>query len=143
MFFFSCLTSGEGLSASRNSLRAESRLSLLLNYLLPPSRVGTPAGSRHTTPVPTPQNTPPSTPKLSRLESSSSQQSEQGVPEIQPFVGDVIPTVIVHPPEEDGENREVSVIQKKEHGDVYPGNYCSSTCVVHLDTGMCLITLIA
>ncbi|XP_044148978.1 sodium bicarbonate cotransporter 3 isoform X1 [Bufo gargarizans] len=109
---------GEGLSASRLSLRAESRLSLLLNYLLPPSRGGTPAGSRQTTPVPTPQNTPPSSPKFSRLESSS---SERWVPEVQPVTGDVIPMVIVHPPEEDGENDEVSVIKKEEHGDIYPG----------------------
>ncbi|XP_056376015.1 sodium bicarbonate cotransporter 3 isoform X7 [Hyla sarda] len=107
---------GEGLSASRNSLRAESRLSLLLNYLLPPSRVGTPAGSRQTTPVPTPQNTPPSSPKFSRLESSSSQQIEQWVPEAQLITADVIPTVIVHPPEDDGENSDVSVIKNEEHG---------------------------
>ncbi|XP_040289162.1 sodium bicarbonate cotransporter 3 isoform X2 [Bufo bufo] len=109
---------GEGLSASRLSLRAESRLSLLLNSLLPPSRGGTPAGSRQTTPVPTPQNSPPSSPKFSRLESSS---SERWVPEVQPVTGDVIPMVIVHPPEEDGENDEVSVIKKEEHGDIYPG----------------------
>ncbi|KAG8572913.1 hypothetical protein GDO81_012218 [Engystomops pustulosus] len=107
---------GEGLSASRNSLRAESRLSLLLNYLLPPSRVGTPAGSRQTTPVPTPQNTPPASPKFSRLESSSS----QWVPELPHFTGDVIPTVIVHPPEDDDKSHEVS-IPKEEHGDIYPG----------------------
>ncbi|XP_075127452.1 sodium bicarbonate cotransporter 3 isoform X3 [Leptodactylus fuscus] len=111
---------GEGLSASRNSLRAESRLSLLLNYLLTPSRVGTPAGSRQTTPVPTPQNTPPSSPKLSRLESSSSQQSVQWVPGIPPFTGDIIPMVVVHPPEDDDENPEDSVM-KEDHGDIYPG----------------------
>ncbi|XP_073534119.1 sodium bicarbonate cotransporter 3 isoform X2 [Phyllobates terribilis] len=112
---------GEGLSASRNSLRAESRLSLLLNYLLPPSRVGTPAGSRQTTPVQSPQNTPPSSPTFSRLESSSSQRSERWVPEIPPFTGDLIPTVIVHPPEEDGETHDVCAIKKEEHGDLYPG----------------------
>ncbi|KAM4028946.1 sodium bicarbonate cotransporter 3 isoform 3-T3 [Anomaloglossus baeobatrachus] len=112
---------GEGLSASRLSLRAESRLSLLLNYLLPPSRVGTPAGSRQTTPVPSPQNTPPSSPKFSRLESSSSQRSERWVPEIPHFTGELIPTVIVHPPEEDGENHDVCGIKKEERGDFYPG----------------------
>ncbi|KAG9476131.1 hypothetical protein GDO78_002951 [Eleutherodactylus coqui] len=109
---------GEGLSASRNSLRAESRLSLLLNYLLPPSRVGSPAGSRHTTPVPSPQNTPPSSPKFSRLESSSSLQT---VTEMPHFTGDIVPTVIVHPPDEDGENGEVSVVKKEDHGDIYQG----------------------
>uniref|UniRef100_A0A8C4YRL9 Anion exchange protein n=1 Tax=Gopherus evgoodei TaxID=1825980 RepID=A0A8C4YRL9_9SAUR len=44
------------------------RLSLLLHYLLPPSRAGTPADSRCTTPLPTPQNTPPSSPSSGRLE---------------------------------------------------------------------------
>ncbi|XP_063778336.1 sodium bicarbonate cotransporter 3 isoform X2 [Pseudophryne corroboree] len=107
---------GEGLSASRNSLRAESRLSLLLNYLLPPSRVGTPAGSRRTTPVPSPQNTPPTSPKLSWLQSSSSQQSEQWVPETQSFTGDVIPTVIIHPPEEDADIEEIMDLRKEDHG---------------------------
>ncbi|XP_069814744.1 sodium bicarbonate cotransporter 3 isoform X3 [Dendropsophus ebraccatus] len=125
---------GEGLSASRNSLRAESRLSLLLNYLLPPSRGGTPAGSRQTTPVPTPQNTPPSSPKISRLQSSSSQQSEQWAP--QPCTVDVIPTVIVHPPEDDGENHEVPVIKNQEDGDIYPGLLSSpQSTPANLDVG--------
>ncbi|XP_075068462.1 sodium bicarbonate cotransporter 3 isoform X4 [Mixophyes fleayi] len=127
---------GEGLSASRNSLRAESRLSLLLNYLLPPSRVGTPAGSRRTTPVPSPQNTPPSSPKLSRLQSSSSQQSEQWVPETQSFTGDIIPTVIIHPPEEDTENPKVSDIRKEDHGDIEPGLLSSPQSIPgNLDMG--------
>ncbi|XP_053570215.1 sodium bicarbonate cotransporter 3 isoform X2 [Bombina bombina] len=95
---------GEGLSASRNSLRAESRLSVLLNYLLPPSRAGTPSGSRRTTPVPSPQNTPPSSPSLKRLKSTNSQQSEPLVQRLQSCAVDDIPTVIIHPPEEDAEN---------------------------------------
>ncbi|KAM4687687.1 LOW QUALITY PROTEIN: sodium bicarbonate cotransporter 3 [Discoglossus pictus] len=100
---------GEGLSASRNSLRAESRLSLLLNYLLPPSRAGTPSGSRHTTPVPSPHNTPPSSPSFNRLASTSSQQSE-------PCFQDAIPTVIIHPPEEDADQQESLNVKNEEAG---------------------------
>ncbi|XP_073486375.1 sodium bicarbonate cotransporter 3 isoform X7 [Aquarana catesbeiana] len=111
---------GEGLSASRNSLRAESRLSLLLNYLLPPSRVGTPAGSRRTTPVPTPQNTPPGSPKFDRLPSTSSQQSEW-VPLMQQCTVDDIPTVIIHPPDEEDENREALDPKKEDFHDFDPG----------------------
>ncbi|XP_078520084.1 sodium bicarbonate cotransporter 3 isoform X1 [Lissotriton helveticus] len=107
---------GEGLSASRNSLRAglsasnlslrrESRLSLLLDYLLP-SRAGTPSGSRCATPVPTPQNTPPATPRLNRLVSACSQQGEPDGSEHQVYSADDIPTVVVHPPEEDIEAQD-------------------------------------
>ncbi|XP_072269480.1 LOW QUALITY PROTEIN: sodium bicarbonate cotransporter 3 [Pyxicephalus adspersus] len=111
---------GEGLSASRNSLRAESRLSLLLNYLLPPSRVGTPTGSRRTTPVPTPQNTPPGSPKFDRLPSTSSHQSEW-VPLTQQCTGDDIPTVVIHPPDEEDENPEALDTKKEEFHDFDPG----------------------
>ncbi|XP_053323970.1 sodium bicarbonate cotransporter 3 isoform X1 [Spea bombifrons] len=107
---------GEGLSASRNSLRAESRLSLLLNYLLPPSRVGTPAGSRRTSPAPSPQNTPPSSPSFNRLASTSSQQSEPWCSDSQPLVCEDIPTVIIHPPEEEAENQKLMETKKKNHG---------------------------
>ncbi|XP_068092291.1 sodium bicarbonate cotransporter 3 isoform X3 [Hyperolius riggenbachi] len=127
---------GEGLSASRNSLRAESRLSLLLNYLLPPSRGGTPASSRQTTPVPTPQNTPPGSPRRRRLQSSSSQQSgEQWVPEVPPYTEDDIPTVIIHPPEDDEENLELAETKMEDIGDLDPGLLTSpQSTPANLDT---------
>ncbi|XP_041423466.1 sodium bicarbonate cotransporter 3 isoform X4 [Xenopus laevis] len=112
---------GEGLSASRNSLRAESRLSLLLNYLLPPSRAGTPAGSRRSTPVPTPQNTPPSSPTLNRLPSAVFQEIEYCVPKPLPSTIDVIPTFIIHPPEEDVEIQETLDMKKQDDGDIDSG----------------------
>ncbi|KAM5156752.1 sodium bicarbonate cotransporter 3 isoform 3-T3 [Mantella aurantiaca] len=125
---------GEGLSASRNSLRAESRLSLLLNYLLPPSRVGTPAGSRRTTPVPTPQNTPPGSPKFDRLLSTSSQQSEW-VPLTEQCTADDIPTVIVHPPDEEDENRDALDPKKEDFHDFDPGLLSSpQSTPANLDT---------
>ncbi|XP_015709426.1 sodium bicarbonate cotransporter 3 isoform X1 [Coturnix japonica] len=87
-----------GLSASNISLRGENRLSVLLNYLLPSSRAGTPATSRCTTPVTTPQNTPPSSPTCSHLPITGAQPS--------PLQGKDIPSVIIHPPEEDLEVQE-------------------------------------
>ncbi|XP_031759773.1 sodium bicarbonate cotransporter 3 isoform X3 [Xenopus tropicalis] len=126
---------GEGLSASRNSLRAESRLSLLLNYLLPPSRAGTPAGSRRSTPVPTPQNTPPSSPTLNRLPSTGSQEIEHCVPKPQPPTIDVIPTVIIHPPEEDVEMQESLDMKKQDDGDIDSGLLSSPQSVAgNMDT---------
>ncbi|XP_063308264.1 sodium bicarbonate cotransporter 3 isoform X2 [Pelobates fuscus] len=112
---------GEGLSASRNSLRAESRLSLLLNYLLPPSRAGTPTGSRRTSPVPSPQNTPPRSPSFNRLASTSSQQSEQWDPVPHSLACDVIPSVIIHPPEEDVEEQEIQEEKKENDGNIDSG----------------------
>ncbi|KAM4704834.1 sodium bicarbonate cotransporter 3 isoform 3-T3 [Rhinophrynus dorsalis] len=127
---------GEGLSASRNSLRAESRLSLLLNYLLPPSRAGTPADSRRTTPVPSPQNTPPSSPSFNRLASTSSQQSEHWVPGLQSSAGDVIPTVIIHPPEEDADTQEISDREKQGDGDIDSGLLSSQqSSAVNMEIG--------
>ncbi|GAB1298597.1 Anion exchange protein [Apodemus speciosus] len=96
-----------GLSASNLSLRGESPLSLLLSHLLPSSRAGTPAGSRCTTPVPTPQSSPPSSPGLSRLSSRSSQQTQPQAPAVLVSPDrDGIPKVVVHPPEEDVEALE-------------------------------------
>ncbi|KAM9307613.1 sodium bicarbonate cotransporter 3 [Gastrophryne carolinensis] len=124
---------GEGLSASRISLRAESRISVLLNYLLPPSRVGTPAGSRRATPVPTPQNTPPSSPELDRLQSTSSQQSDRWGPETQTSIDDLIPMVVVHPPEE--EDLEDIDPKNEDHGDLDPGLLSSpQSTPANLDT---------
>ncbi|XP_019391714.1 PREDICTED: sodium bicarbonate cotransporter 3 isoform X1 [Crocodylus porosus] len=121
---------GEGLSASRHSLRTglsasnislkgENRLSLLLNYLLPSSRAGTPAASRCTTPIPTPQNTPPSSPSCSHLATTNSQPSELQGEEllVSPAIDD-IPTVIIHPPEED---LEVQETKTEDNIDMTPG----------------------
>nr|XP_033786037.1 sodium bicarbonate cotransporter 3 isoform X1 [Geotrypetes seraphini] len=121
---------GEGLSASSNSLRAglfsstlslrrESRLSLL-GYLLP-SRGGTPAGSRCTTPVATPQNTPPSSPNLNRLVSRCSQQNEHHVPERLSCGNDDIPTVVIHPPEEEMEAQDDQEKKREDNSDIIPG----------------------
>uniref|UniRef100_A0A8C5Q7S5 Anion exchange protein n=1 Tax=Leptobrachium leishanense TaxID=445787 RepID=A0A8C5Q7S5_9ANUR len=111
----------EGLSASRNSLRAESRLSLLLNYLLPPSRAGTPTGSRRNSPTPSPHSTPPSSPSFHRLASTSSQQSQHWIPEPPLFTCDVIPSVIIHPPEEDAESLDISQEKKEIDDHTNPG----------------------
>lgn len=140
-FLLTCFISGEGLSASRHSLRTglsasnlslrgESPLSLLLSHLLPSSRVGTPAGSRCTTPVPTPHSSPPSSPGLSRLASRSSQLSQHQAPEllVSPSRDD-IPRVVIHPPEEDIEALKGQEQKNEENVDFTPGN-CpeSSTC---------------
>ncbi|XP_045435285.1 sodium bicarbonate cotransporter 3 isoform X5 [Pipistrellus kuhlii] len=111
-----------GLSASNLSLRGESPLSLLLSHLLPSSRAGTPAGSRCTTPVPTPPNSPPSSPSISRLTSRSSQQSQLQVPEllVSP-ASDDIPTVVIHPPEEDLEASKGQEQKNEENVDITPG----------------------
>ncbi|XP_023587975.1 sodium bicarbonate cotransporter 3 [Trichechus manatus latirostris] len=111
-----------GLSASNLSLRGESPLSLLLSHLLPASRAGTPAGSRSTTPVPTPPNSPPSSPSISRLTSRSSQQSQLQAPEllVSP-ASDAIPTVVIHPPEEDLEALKGQEQKNEENFDIFPG----------------------
>nr|XP_023417554.1 sodium bicarbonate cotransporter 3 [Cavia porcellus] len=111
-----------GLSASNLSLRGESPLSLLLSHLLPASRAGTPAGSRCTTPVPTPQNSPPSSPNLSRLTSRSVQQRQPQAPEllVSP-ASDDIPTVVIHPPEEDLAALEGQEEKNEENVDLTPG----------------------
>lgn len=146
-FSFICFISGEGLSASRHSLRTglsasnlslrgESPLSLLLSHLLPSSRAGSPAGSRCTTPVPTPQNSPPSSPSVSRLTSRSSQQSQLQAPEllVSP-ASDDIPTVVIHPPEEDLEALRGQEQKKEENVDMTPGNYSHPPCVVLFASG--------
>lgn len=137
-FSFICFILGEGLSASHHSLRTglsasnlslrgESPLSLLLSHLLPASRAGTPAGSRCTTPVPTPQNSPPSSPNLSRLTSRSVQQRQPQAPEllVSP-ASDDIPTVVIHPPEEDLAALEGQEEKNEENVDLTPGNYSQS-----------------
>uniref|UniRef100_A0A452VEZ7 Anion exchange protein n=1 Tax=Ursus maritimus TaxID=29073 RepID=A0A452VEZ7_URSMA len=123
---------GEGLSASRHSLRtglSASNLSLrgesplsLLSHLLPSSRAGSPAGSRCTTPVPTPQNSPPSSPSVSRLTSRSSHQSQLQAPEllVSPARDD-IPTVVIQPPEEDLEALRGQEQKNEENVDMTPG----------------------
>lgn len=145
-FSFICFISGEGLSASRHSLRTglsasnlslrgESPLSLLLSHLLPSSRAGTSAGSSYTTPVPTPQNSPPSSPSIIRLTSGASQQSQLQAPEllISP-ASDDIPTVVIHPPEEDIEALKGQEQKNEENVDITPGNYpkpsmCGAFCL--------------
>lgn len=91
---------GEGLSASRNSLlklggsisnlsqRSDSRVSMLLNHLLPGPSHGT-----SPSPIPTPQSTPPSSRHFDSTNSS-------------PQVHLEIPEVVVSPPEEDEESEE-------------------------------------
>ncbi|XP_025901346.1 sodium bicarbonate cotransporter 3 isoform X1 [Nothoprocta perdicaria] len=125
-----------GLSASNISLRGENRLSLLLNYLLPSSRAGTPAASRCTTPVPTPQNTPPASPTLRHPPSSSAQPGPpQGEELLVPSASDDIPSVIIHPPEED---LEVQEEKTEENIDKTPGLLASpQSAPGNLDTGKC------
>ncbi|XP_025023874.1 sodium bicarbonate cotransporter 3 isoform X2 [Python bivittatus] len=114
---------GEGLSASRHSLRAglsasnislrgENRLSLLLNYLLP----GSPTTSRSTTPLPTPQSTPPSSPRCDPKGTTNFQPTEH---QVSPS-NDDIPKVVIHPPEEDLEAQE-SKKRTEENSDITSG----------------------
>ncbi|KAM6282126.1 sodium bicarbonate cotransporter 3 isoform 5-T6 [Porphyrio hochstetteri] len=111
-----------GLSASNISLRGENRLSVLLNYLLPSSRAGTPATSRCTTPVTTPQNTPPSSPTCSHPPTTSAQPSPlQGKELLVSSASDDIPSVIIHPPEEDLEVQESHEKKTEENIDKTPG----------------------
>uniref|UniRef100_A0A8D0BWE5 Anion exchange protein n=1 Tax=Salvator merianae TaxID=96440 RepID=A0A8D0BWE5_SALMN len=92
-----------GLSASNISLRRENRLSLLLNYLLP----GSAAASRNATPLPTPQSTPPSSPRCGHKKTTNLQSTElQGAGLLVSPSSDDIPKVVVHPPEEDLEAQE-------------------------------------
>ncbi|XP_066483228.1 sodium bicarbonate cotransporter 3 isoform X3 [Tiliqua scincoides] len=120
---------GEGLSASRHSLRAglsasnislrgENRLSLLLNYLLP----GTPTTSRSATPLPTPQNTPPSSPKCGHKATTNLHPSElQGAELLVSPSSDDIPKVVVHPPEDDLEAYESKEKTTDDNSDVTSG----------------------
>ncbi|XP_013912551.1 PREDICTED: sodium bicarbonate cotransporter 3 isoform X2 [Thamnophis sirtalis] len=101
-----------GLSASNISLRGENRLSLLLNYLLP----GSPATSRSTTPLPTPQSTPPSTPRCDSKGATNFQPTEH---QVSPS-NDDIPKVVIHPPEEDLEAQEGKK-RTEENSDITPG----------------------
>ncbi|EOA93647.1 Sodium bicarbonate cotransporter 3, partial [Anas platyrhynchos] len=113
-----------GLSASNISLRGENRLSVLLNYLLPSSRAGTPATSRCTTPVTTPQNTPPSSPTCSHPPTTSAQPSSlQGKELLVSSASDDIPSVIIHPPEEDLEVQDSQEKKTEENIGKTPGNY--------------------
>ncbi|XP_044305293.1 sodium bicarbonate cotransporter 3 isoform X8 [Varanus komodoensis] len=135
---------GEGLSASRHSLRAglsasnislrgENRLSLLLNYLLP----GSPAVSRSATPLPTPQSTPPSTPGCSHKATSNVQPTELQAAEllVSPS-SDEIPKVVIHPPEEDLEAQESEEKTTEDNNDVTSGLLASpQSAPGNLDTG--------
>ncbi|XP_057280798.1 sodium bicarbonate cotransporter 3 isoform X2 [Pezoporus wallicus] len=126
-----------GLSASNISLRGENRLSVLLNYLLPSSRAGTPSASRCTTPITTPQNTPPSSPTCSHLPTTSAQPSPlQGKELLVSPASDDIPSVVIHPPEEDLEVQECHEKKTKENTDKTPGLLASpQSAPGNLDTG--------
>ncbi|XP_065484566.1 sodium bicarbonate cotransporter 3 isoform X4 [Caloenas nicobarica] len=126
-----------GLSASNISLRGENRLSVLLNYLLPSSRAGTPATSRCTTPVTTPQNTPPSSPAFSHSPTTSAQSSPlQGKELLVSPTSDDIPSVVIHPPEEDLEVQESQEKKTEENVDKTPGLLASpQSAPGNLDTG--------
>ncbi|XP_050564504.1 sodium bicarbonate cotransporter 3 isoform X4 [Cygnus atratus] len=126
-----------GLSASNISLRGENRLSVLLNYLLPSSRAGTPATSRCTTPVTTPQNTPPSSPTCSHLPTTSAQPSSlQGKELLVSSASDDIPSVIIHPPEEDLEVQDSQEKKTEENIDRTPGLLASpQSAPGNLDNG--------
>ncbi|XP_063159985.1 sodium bicarbonate cotransporter 3 isoform X3 [Candoia aspera] len=129
---------GEGLSASRHSLRAglsasnislrgENRLSLLLNYLLP----GSPTTSRSTTPLPTPQSTPPSSPRCDPKGTTNFQPTEH---QVSPS-NDDIPKVVIHPPEEDLEAQE-SKKRTEENSDITSGLLASpQSAPGNLDVG--------
>ncbi|XP_062425330.1 sodium bicarbonate cotransporter 3 isoform X5 [Rhea pennata] len=125
-----------GLSASNISLRGENRLSVLLSYLLPSSRAGTPATSRCTTPVTTPQNTPPSSPTFSHLPATSAQPSPlQGKELLVSPASDDIPSVIIHPPEED---LKVQEMKTEDNIGETPGLLASpQSAPGNLDTGKC------
>lgn len=104
-------------------------MSVLLNYLLPSSRAGTPSASRCTTPITTPQNTPPSSPTCSHPPTTSAQPSPlQGKELLVSPASDDIPSVIIHPPEEDLEVQESHEKKTKENTDKTPGNYCNLSC---------------
>ncbi|XP_078095619.1 sodium bicarbonate cotransporter 3-like isoform X4 [Mustelus asterias] len=109
---------GEGLSASRLSLRAglsasslslrrASHFSLPFGSFMPGSKGGSLAGSRCASPSPTPQNTPPCSPKLEHHRQGQSQLLVSGA-------GEDIPDVIVHPPDEELEVQEGQVKAHEE-----------------------------
>ncbi|XP_062352354.1 sodium bicarbonate cotransporter 3 isoform X1 [Cinclus cinclus] len=126
-----------GLSASNLSLRGDSRLSVLLSYLLPSSRAGTPAASRCTTPVTTPQNTPPSSPTCRLPPATSAQPSPlQGKELLVSPASDDIPSVVIHPPEEDLEVQESQEKKTEETIGKTPGLLASpQSAPGNLDTG--------
>ncbi|XP_060743194.1 sodium bicarbonate cotransporter 3-like isoform X1 [Tachysurus vachellii] len=117
--------SGDGLSASRNSLlklggsisnlsqRSESRVSMLLNHLLP--------GTAHN-PVPTPLSTPPSSRHFDSTDRA-------------PQVHLEIPEVVVSPPEEDEESEE-DILDVKSAEDKYLCTLVSSPSITgSVDSG--------
>ncbi|XP_078233445.1 sodium bicarbonate cotransporter 3 isoform X3 [Pogona vitticeps] len=135
---------GEGLSASRHSLRAglsashvslrgENRLSLLLNHLLP----GSPTASRITSTVPTPQSTPPSSPKCSHTAITDMQSTElQSAELLVSPSSDDIPKVVVHPPEEDLEAQESEEKTTEDKNNIISGLLASpQSAPGNLDTG--------
>ncbi|XP_060771284.1 sodium bicarbonate cotransporter 3-like isoform X1 [Neoarius graeffei] len=111
---------GEGLSTSRNSLlklggsisnlsqRSDSRVSMLLNHLLPSPGHGT-----SPSPVPTPQSTPPSSRHFDSTDRA-------------PQVHLEIPEVVVSPPEEDEESEE-DVLDLRAGEDKYMCTLASSS----------------
>ncbi|XP_062814098.1 sodium bicarbonate cotransporter 3 isoform X5 [Anolis carolinensis] len=122
-----------GLSASHSSLRGENRLSLLLNYLLP----GSPAASRRTTPLPTPQSTPPSSPRCDHEATTNVQPPElQGAGLLVSPCNYDIPKVIIHPPEEDLEAQENVEKTTEDNNDITSGLLASpQSAPGNLDTG--------
>ncbi|XP_072781836.1 sodium bicarbonate cotransporter 3 isoform X5 [Taeniopygia guttata] len=124
-----------GLSASNLSLRGDSRLSVLLSNLLPSSRAGTPAASRCTTPVTTPQNTPPSSPTC-RPTTCARPSPPQGKELLVSPASDDIPSVVIHPPEEDLEVQESQEKKTEENIGKTPGLLASpQSAPGNLDTG--------
>ncbi|XP_067858901.1 sodium bicarbonate cotransporter 3-like isoform X5 [Heptranchias perlo] len=99
-----------GLSASSLSLRGASRISVPFGSFMPGSKGGSLTGSRCTSPIPTPQNTPPSSPKLEHRSRGQSQL-------LVSCAGEDIPDVIVHPPDEEFEVQEGQVKTHEECDD--------------------------
>ncbi|XP_072880611.1 sodium bicarbonate cotransporter 3 isoform X3 [Hemitrygon akajei] len=99
-----------GLSASSLSLKGASLFSVPFGSLVPGSKSGSVAGSRCTTPVPTPQNTPPCSPKPEHRFRGQSQL-------LVSCAGEDIPDVVVHPPEEEFEVQEGQVKTHEECGE--------------------------
>ncbi|XP_069770112.1 sodium bicarbonate cotransporter 3-like isoform X1 [Narcine bancroftii] len=96
-----------GLSASSLSLRGASLFSVPFGSFVPGSKGGSVAGSKCTTPIPTPQNTPPC---CSKLEHRYQGQSQLLVS----CAGGNIPDVVVHPPEEEFKVQEGEVKTSEE-----------------------------
>lgn len=89
-----------------------------------------------TSPAPTLQSSPPSSPGFSRLASRSSQQSQPQAPELPvPPARDNIPTVVIHPPEEDLEHWKVKIRRRRNNLTSLQATVPSPPCVVLLVSG--------